>query len=46
MATHSSVLTWKNSMNRGTQWAGVHRVIEESDMTEHKSYSMRSFLEY
>lgn len=26
MATHSSILAWKNSMDRGTWWAIVHRV--------------------
>ena len=46
MAAHSSVPTWKNSKDRGAQWATVHRVVEESDTTEHKSYSMKSFLEY
>ena len=24
MATHSSILAWKNPMDRGTWWAAVH----------------------
>ena len=28
MATHSSILAWKNSMNRGARWATVHGVAE------------------
>ena len=34
MATHSSILAWKNPMNRGAWWATVHGVTKESDMTE------------
>ena len=26
MATHSSILAWRNPMDRGTWWATVHRV--------------------
>ena len=26
VATHSSVLAWKNPMDRGVSWAVVHRV--------------------
>ena len=26
MATHSSILAWKNPMNRGAWWAAVHGV--------------------
>ena len=32
MATHSSILAWKNPMDRGTLWATVHGVAE-SDTT-------------
>ena len=32
MATHSSILVWRISMNRGALWAKVHRVAEW-DMT-------------
>ena len=28
MATQSSVLAWKNPMDRGAWWATVHRVTE------------------
>ena len=28
MATHSSILTWKIPMDRGTWWATVHRVAK------------------
>ena len=34
MATHSSILAWRIPMDRGAWWAIVHRVHEESDMTE------------
>ena len=33
MATHSSVLAWKNPMDRGAWWARVHEVEKELDMT-------------
>ena len=33
MATHSSILAWKNSIDRGAWWATVHEVTE-SDRTE------------
>ena len=26
MATHSSILAWKNAMDRGAWWATIHRV--------------------
>ena len=28
MATHSSILAWKNSMDRGAWWATVHGVAK------------------
>ena len=31
MATHSSILTWENSMDRGVWQATVHGVEKESD---------------
>ena len=34
MATHSSILAWRISMNRGTRQTTVYRVAKESDMTE------------
>ena len=33
MATHSSILAWKNSVDGGTWWATVHGVAKELDMT-------------
>ena len=33
MATHSNILAWRNSMDRGVWWATVHG-IAESDMAE------------
>ena len=33
MATHSSILSWENPMDRGAWRATVHRVVE-SNMTE------------
>ena len=27
MATHSSILAWKNSMDRGAWWATVHSMM-------------------
>ena len=32
-ATHSSILAWRNPMDRGTWRATVHRVAKDSDMT-------------
>ena len=34
MATHSSILAWKNPMDKGTWWATVLEVTKESDTTE------------
>ena len=34
MATQSSLIAWKNPMDRGAWWATVHEVAKESDMTE------------
>ena len=36
METHSSILAWKNPMDRGAWQAVVHRVMKELDVTEHK----------
>ena len=33
MAAHSSILAWKNPMDRGAWWATIYGVIKESDMT-------------
>ena len=33
MATHSSILSGRISMDRGALWAIVHGVTKESDMT-------------
>ena len=40
MATQSSILAWKNSMNREAWWVTAHRVHEESDKTEELSILM------
>ena len=37
MATHSSILAWRISMDKGAWWATVHGGHEESDMTERLS---------
>ena len=36
MATHSSILAWKNPLDRGAWWATVHGGGKASDMTEHR----------
>ena len=36
METHSSILAWKNPMDRGAWQAVVHRVMKELDVAEHK----------
>ena len=36
MATHSSILVWKNPMDRGA-WQAIVHGIAELDMTEHLS---------
>jgi len=33
MATHSSILAWKNPVDKGAWQATVHGVVEESDTT-------------
>ena len=43
MASHSSILAWKNPMNRGTWQATVHGVAE-SDMTEQLSTEQHSYI--
>ena len=37
MATHSSILTWRTPMDRGTWWATVRAGCKESDTTERLS---------
>ena len=37
MATHSSLLARRISMDRGAWWAAVHKVTKESDTTEQLS---------
>ena len=34
MATHSSILAWRISLERGAWWATDHGVAKESDTTE------------
>ena len=41
MTAHSSILAWKNSMDRGTWQATIHGAAV-SDMTEHSSSSMNT----
>ena len=41
MATHCSILAWKNSMGRGAWKATVHGVTKKSDMTEHTHTHVR-----
>ena len=41
MATHSSILAWKNSMDRRAWWATVHGV-SKSAMTEQLSMYIRT----
>ena len=36
MATHSSILAWKNPMSRGAWWATSRWGRKEQDMTDHK----------
>ena len=33
MATQSSLIAWKNPMDRGAWWATVHEVAKELDIT-------------
>ena len=33
MATQSSLIAWKNPMDRGAWWATVHEVAKELDTT-------------
>ena len=39
MATHSSILAWKNPMDRGAWWAPVHGGRKETGMTERLHFS-------
>ena len=34
MVTHSRILAWEISWDRGAWWATVYEAIKESDMTE------------
>ena len=34
MATHSTILAWRISMDRGVWWATVHRVTQSQTQTE------------
>ena len=34
MATHSTILAWRISMDRGVWWATVHRVTQGQTQTE------------
>ena len=34
MATHSSILAWKNPKDRGAWWASVHGVAKSWDTSE------------
>ena len=34
MATHSNILAWRISMDRGVWWATVHRVTQGQTQTE------------
>ena len=38
MATHSSILAWKNPMDRGAWQATVHRVAKELDITKQQPF--------
>ena len=42
MATHLSILAWKNPMDRGAWWATVHRVAESQ--TRRKQVSMHAHM--
>ena len=42
MVTHSSILAWGNSMDRGAWWATVH-VVTESDTTDRLTISLSLF---
>ena len=50
MTTHSSVLAWKNPMNRGVWWATVHRVAKNwtrlSDWAHTHTPPINSLCEY
>ena len=35
MATHSSILVWKNPMDRGAWWATVHGVSKSGTQLSH-----------
>ena len=44
IATHSSILAWRLSMDRGAWWATVH-VVAELEMTEQLSTALCTYRE-
>ena len=44
MATHSGILAWKNSMDRGAWQATVHGVAKNQDTAEHLSAAAYDWL--
>ena len=49
MATHSSILAWRNSMDRGAWWAtvyGGHKESDTTEVTEQQSHRIKSKSEF
>ena len=46
MATHSSILAWKNPMDRGASWVTMHRVAKSWTRlsTQHSTHSHKSWV--